>query len=631
MKLLTIWDSDEPNSNPNVLLWRLNSAEPNQTSVPQYLEQHADRIRAKYLALIHDLGETNVKGKRLVNWLEVEDGFSIWWMSLVAEKSPFKSPRIFDCLLLLSLNEILQKEKPEEVMLISSDKALSQAIKFLCLSLKITYRRQSLAVKWSWPTLKEIFNLLPHPFKAFLSLLLYLKIRWSLREINRPEWVNGNQSVFFFSYFIHLDKTKCEIGNFYSRHWEELPDLLHDHKIQTNWIHIYLSSTVVPNTSTGIKWINEFNHDVSHQGAHSFLESYISPQHVLHVLSRFIKLIIISIRIGSIERRFQTSNSSSFIWPLLKKEWLSSIRGQCAILNLIWIELFNAAMSDIPTQRLGIYLLENQGWERLFIHTWRKHGHGKLVGFAHATVNYWHLNYYDDPRTINSTAICRQPLPDLIAISGLVAWQRYADAAYPQDQLVEVEALRYQGLLKLLKKKEKVHHNEISDENVEYVQRVIILGEIQGDSSHRMLKCIEKASIAINKHFIYTLKSHPSCAISSCNYPGLQLQETEDALAEILGEFDIAIAGQSTSASLEAYLAGLRIIVFLGNGELNLCPLRGITGVSFVSNTAEMETALTSEDSVKQKVQIRDFFWLDNDLPRWRKLIGDFGYTQIGN
>jgi len=622
MQFLTIWDSDEPISEPNVLLWRLNSAGPNQISVPQYLEHNANRIRAKYLAFIHDLGEMQVSGKSLVDWLEVEDGFSLWWMSLVAEKSPFKCPRIFDCLRMLSLEEILMSERPVQVLLYSSDKVLVRSIKALCLNLKSTFKQRSLPMKWSRPSLKKIFSILPNPIKAFISLLWYLKNRWSLRNANRPEWLAGDQSVFFFSYFIHLDKARCELNQFYSRQWEVLPDLLHSYNIKTNWIHIFLKSTIVPNAGKGIEWLNAFNRDSTLQGAHSFLESYISLRLVLHVLSRFIKLIYKSIRIGSIGSRVQKNNLSPFIWPLLEKEWISSIRGQCAIINLVWIELFNTAMADLPMQRLGFYLLENQGWERLFIHTWRKHGHGKLVGVAHATVNFWHLNYYDDPRTINSKAICRQPLPDFIALNGLAAWQSYVDAAYPLDQLVDVEALRYQGLTTLLNQKEYTRHCTRLNRRNDQVQRVIILGDILIDSSNRMLNCLNEVNVKLKDRFLYTLKAHPGCPIMASEYSGLQLQETDEALAEILTKFDIAIAAQSTSASIDAYIAGLRVIVFLGNGDLNLCPLRGISGVSFVSSSVEMEAALTSEDPVQQQVQVQDLFWLDKDLPRWRKLLG---------
>ena len=52
-------------------------------------------------------------------------------------------------------------------------------------------------------------------------------------------------------------------------------------------------------------------------------------------------------------------------------------------------------MASLPRQRLGLYLCENQGWERIFIRAWRKHGHGKLIGVAHSTIGYWDMRYFD--------------------------------------------------------------------------------------------------------------------------------------------------------------------------------------------------------------------------------------------
>ena len=78
------------------------------------------------------------------------------------------------------------------------------------------------------------------------------------------------------------------------------------------------------------------------------------------------------------------------------------MRGSAAVINLLWIELFDQALRDAPRQDKGFYLCENQGWERAFIHAWRKHGHGELIAVPHATVRFWDLRYFADPRTVRS-------------------------------------------------------------------------------------------------------------------------------------------------------------------------------------------------------------------------------------
>lgn len=42
----------------------------------------------------------------MIIYLALKNGYNLWWMSLVTEKSPVKSTKIFDCLRLLALEEI---------------------------------------------------------------------------------------------------------------------------------------------------------------------------------------------------------------------------------------------------------------------------------------------------------------------------------------------------------------------------------------------------------------------------------------------------------------------------------------------------------------------------------------------
>ena len=139
---VVVWDSTaDPDyvSTKQVLHWRSYALGESIASVPRYLEEHAESIREKYLAFVHAVGEHRIAGRRVIDHLDVGDGFSLWWMTLIAEKSPLKSPRIYDCLRLIALEEILSKKRPSELTLVSSNRALSAVIGGLCKSLSITY------------------------------------------------------------------------------------------------------------------------------------------------------------------------------------------------------------------------------------------------------------------------------------------------------------------------------------------------------------------------------------------------------------------------------------------------------------------------------------------------------------
>jgi surface carbohydrate biosynthesis protein (TIGR04326 family) len=111
--------------------------------------------------------------------------------------------------------------------------------------------------------------------------------------------------------------------------------------------------------------------------------------------------------------------------------------------------------------------------------------------------------------------------------------------------------------------------------------------------------------------------------VESAAYPSLQLRIVGDPLPKIMQDADIAYAGNTTSAAVDAYLAGLPVVVMLDETELNYSPLRGKTGVRFVTTPRELAQALeeaprTNRDSVSAS---NDFFFLDPELPRWRRLL----------
>ena len=195
-------------------------------SVPAYVEKHADRLRKKYVYFIQDLSEAKIKNISLFEHLSQKNGFNLWWMSLLAEKSYFKSPRIIDCLKLLALQEILLEEKPERVLLLSENRDLASAIEELCISLRINFcwkREYQRNIKFK---VKTLYHRSPHFVQALVWLFYHLISCWSLRRIKKADWFRDRRSIFFFSYFIHLDSVKCQEGQFYSKQWEMLPDYL---------------------------------------------------------------------------------------------------------------------------------------------------------------------------------------------------------------------------------------------------------------------------------------------------------------------------------------------------------------------------------------------------------------------
>src|SRR6202035_5682216 len=102
----------------------------------------------------------------------------------------------------------------------------------------------------------------------------------------------------------------------------------------------------------------------------------------------------------------------------------------------------------------------------------------------------------------------------------------------------------------------------------------------------------------------------------------LRLNVTTEPLEKILPNFGVAYSANMTSAALDAYLGGLEVIVMLDDTQLNLSPLRGQPGVTFVSTPGELAAALDrAHDHPETKAKNMDFFFLDPALPRWSRLV----------
>ena len=81
----------------------------NQESLPLKVEEKATQMKREYLRWVYDLGRYKIRGKTLVSHLKVSDDFSFWWMTLIAEKSIYKSPSIYQIFKLRILEQLYRE------------------------------------------------------------------------------------------------------------------------------------------------------------------------------------------------------------------------------------------------------------------------------------------------------------------------------------------------------------------------------------------------------------------------------------------------------------------------------------------------------------------------------------------
>jgi len=623
-KVLEVWCSEKPhsmNGSGVVCHWNRGCSKKGNYSIIDYVELNADHLRLKYLAFIYELGESKIKNERLVELFQTSNGFNLWWMSSLAEKNFINSSRISDAIKLFALEEILHIEKPNTVIFSGDDIDLLESIKILCLNMKIIFSFSSAELHKKNSIWSALRKKRPEFLSATLWFIRYICKHWKVRSKKNPCWSTGKDSITMVSNFFILNEKKYLNGEFESKQWGALPEMVRSYGMKVNWLHHFRVGDVVKDSQSAFDFIGKLNENSDQQGGHAFFDGYLSLSVIFRVYFNYLQLIFKSALIMSVKNIFRPCNSANNFWPILKKDWRSSIKGAVVLKNILFIELVELALKNAPMQKFGVYLLENHSWERAFIHSWRRHGHGVLIGVQHATVLFWDLVYFDDVRTALQKDIYSQARPDYVAVNGPAAMSEYINGGYPKLNLVEVEALRYLDLVNV-KSKLMQYHKNITD--CDFVgdkkNSVIILGDYNRDVTISMLHSIVSA-IKGNSLMQFTFKPHPACIINMDDFfiPGLT--KTDKPLSEILGQFDCAITSGSSSASIDAYTVGLHLIVYLDQYRLNLSPVRGFSDVMFVVNSNEIRAAFTKLFFPLKRSASRKYFWLDNSVPRWHRFL----------
>lgn len=601
-----------------VYTWNGYTETSKKSSILKYAEDHSDDLKDKYLEFTHDIGEYIFEGKKIRDYLKIED-CSLWWMSLISEKNPWRSPQIIDCIKVMAIEKIVEEKSPSKIILLIDNQNLKRVLNDFCKKININFlfvpnKNKKIKSFTFADSFSKFFNII----LGFCYLTYYFITRWKLKD-KSIDIRFIKDSVFFSSYFYNLDIMKSNKGEYYSRQWEELPKLLNNMGHKTIHIENYVKSPDINKASRAKELINVFNAEKELK-KHVFLDQYLSVRNYVFILRKYIKIISRPINYKAIRKAFKVKNSNINLWPLIKDDWFSSFSGKTTISNLMYINLFNNHLQNMSYQKLGFYLCENIGWERALIHAWKKNGHGTLIAVPHSTIRYWDLRYFQDKRISKSPSKYSQPVPDYYALNGDQAYNFFLENKISSRDLLKVEALRYQFLNNFISENQNKNNykNNFKD------TKMLILGDFTKNQTHLMLRQLELLITTHKFNLNLTLKPHPLCVINILDYPLLKLSITHKPLQHCANDFNVIFSSNTTSASLECFLMGKKVIIFLDENNLNFSPLRGLKEVSFVNDYSELFNELTSNTDNQDFCNNKNFFWINKDLKRWKKIIDKF-------
>ncbi len=621
---LLIWDADgePPVGDWITLLWHSYDTKGREdvVSIPQLVEDNAESLRARYLAWIYDLGETKVKGKRIVDHLEIRPGFSYWWMTLLAQKCTYAaSPNIYHAIRLLACEPICKAADIQKISVVTSLPLLALEFQEWC-SVNNRSFEQTIAradripyKKFGW-----LLNCLPPFIVGIIACIGYYlqRMHFGNRDASKPRAIPG--ALMFFDIFTHFNLSAAQSGHFVSGYWTTLTNLISESKWTVNWVHIFFRQTATPRIKDARSITLKLNKHDHEESQHVIIDDYFSLKSLANAFLDIVRLKLKSISIRKFPNCYVNGSQFSFR-HILGSDWRNSLAGLSPANCFCQLNSFESYLRSIPKQRMGIYIQENQPWELALLYAWRTSGHGPIVGTPHTMIRFWDIRYFYDRRTFQIATKNALPIPDKVALNGPVARAAYDTGLGPVDRLIEVEALRFIHI-----EQGAAVDKAVSPITPTLNGKIVLLvaTDLLDVNTQIQLEWVAELIKTFQDTLEIIVRPHPASDLSATQYARWQELIDRGDLTTLLKRVNIIFCSNASSIAVDGYLTGKLILTMLDGNKFNFSPLVERTQSIYIASPLELITAVKSVNQ-KQGCKPENYFNLDYELKKWNAMLKD--------
>jgi surface carbohydrate biosynthesis protein (TIGR04326 family) len=598
-----------------VAAWSLRDVPANVDSVPALVDQAAVRLRDEYITWIHDLGAYEVRGRDVRTRLALTPDLSFWWMTLVAEKEPLRSPGIYKVFKLRTLELLYHQRGCRGVVYVGNDRVLAKVLRRWCSRLGHPYSQAASRIgsrrtaNARGPS--HISERFPYVCQAawYLGRTWFGRIRRARRAAAIPSG-SGAPRATIVTFFPNVDLERTRGGRFWSRYWERLHELLDESQQPIDWLWLYVSSPQVSFDDT-LVMLETCNQKGRGQYRYLLFDQFIRPAVLVHAAAIYVRVVFAALRLGPAKRAFRFPGSDLDFFPMMSHEWRSSLFGLAAAQGALQIAGFDEVAEQLPGGPWMLFLWENQPWELALMTAWRRKHAGRIIGAQHSALGSLDLRSFGDPRDLSAGVPVRRPAPDLLAVNGSGA-RDLLTSYRPANHIVVAEALRYLQLRTV----------PPANADGKPPMLLVLTGYKQSETVYQLRLLSDAAQLgALDRFARVVIKPHPVCPIEPLIRPGCFARPPEIATTAVTAlwpEAHVVFAANSTAAAVEASYVGLPVAVCAAADEMNLSPAFGQLNVPVVGTAAELAEFLRHPTVA---VCPRDYFLLDDALPRWRELL----------
>jgi len=522
--------------------------------------------------------------------------FSLWWLSLVAEKNTLKMQSYHNLAKLITIMEFCEKYSIDKAYLDIQDGTLINAV------IRNIGRDKVCAANRQ--TGKDIIHLPLFFIKAIGYLALFLVRKCILyfmqgKDLSRRLSILKRSKFLFVATFPYADEGLLKSRIFKNRYLGPLQSSIElRYKGKTSWIGNleYNSRLNIPELNMA-KTVNSWGYCI------------IMPEELVSlnkIASAFFNFLCIGakylkkLRYLSANFIFKLEEKSNIafprsvrVWDLFRDEWTYSFFGTYLIEGLVNYYLFQRIASLAEKEMTVIYPAELFAWENALNIARKENNKIKTVGIQHAFVRRLLLSYFNFSGDLKDTnAINQFPLPSHMAVSGSIARDIFIGNGWPKDRIFEMGAIRYHWLSKLM--------NQDVDWNSRKKQVVVCTSSI-AEESHDILLMLWNAFK--NRNICnFVIRPHPICPVTKiAKAIGLSFADSKfildsDSSLENLLRSSRALIVAGSTAALEAIACGCPVIVPRLSSKAEMSPLSGLREdlAKFVADEVELFDAVKS-------------------------------------
>lgn len=601
----------------SIVYWEDIGSDSNAVYLPLLVDKFGGELKRSYIRRVDRLAHQVVNGSSVIDTLRDENGFSFWWMSLLSEKSPWKSDEIFTVFRAMLLEELLMGFEGNEVFLLSRDAKLIKWFSEVTKKLGKNFTCQSplgkkTVIRFLWR------RQLP---KAILSILFMLrqvgrcrKALFSKPVVKRKIEARHSNICTIIDYSVGFEPNKLAEGQIKSKYWGELLDKVVRNSASINWITWFIPSKDYPSLSALLKARAQYNRE-SESNRLLVFEEFFSFEVLFRSIKRYIEL---RKRAPSFR---DVVNCPSDVMVFLEDDWNESFKGIVATDACIRYSILEEALSVIPEvsydRGRAIYLYENQAWERALNFIWKQNSSHPLFGFQHVSGKFYDLRPFDGTDSEEWNVYDESPLPDKVIVTGKGAYEDLVGYGFPEDIAYIAESLRSLYL-------NNINFDVLQEKKNTTQKTLLVVTDYLSTATRAQLKLLSEAWYCVGENFeSIIVKPHPSCPVEDILEEYELVHEDKiivesRALDKLWASADMVYTSNVTGAALESAYMQLPTLICYSSGSFNMSPLRGNDSVSFIASAFDFEKAIATVSSSSIP---NNYMCLDPSLDKWRTLL----------